>query len=165
MIRCEDGIVDDFDKKDLSTMVEQGGREESRQVADKDDGKSKRNGTCSPSTLGCKWNTFPRALSPLTCTAQGRVMLRNVTRLNTVDYAIPHILPRHLARSFAAGRPGADVDEAEIDAGRKWLAKLDADTIRQNAVCDISFSRSSGPGGQNVNKSVVHFHILHIDQV
>ena len=92
-------------------------------------------------------------------------MLRNVTRLNTVDYAIPHILPRHLARSFAAGRPGADADEAEIDAGRKWLAKLDADTIRQNAVCDISFSRSSGPGGQNVNKSVVHFQVLHIDQV
>ena len=56
------------------------------------------------------------------------------------------------ARCFASKRAGSGDDEAEIEAARKWLAKLDADTIRNNAVSDISFSRSSGPGGQNVNK-------------
>ena len=61
------------------------------------------------------------------------------------------------SRWFAARRgAGYDVDEAELAAARKWLANLDADTIRKNAVCDISFSRSSGPGGQNVNKYISH---------
>ncbi|KAF2768510.1 hypothetical protein EJ03DRAFT_328171 [Teratosphaeria nubilosa] len=53
-------------------------------------------------------------------------------------------------RSYATKR-GGDASEEELDAARKWLAKLDPDTIPRN-ICDISFSRSSGPGGQNVNK-------------
>ena len=65
------------------------------------------------------------------------------------------------SRWFAARRgAGYDVDEAELAAARKWLANLDADTIRKNAVCDISFSRSSGPGGQNVNKYISHSFLL-----
>lgn len=63
-------------------------------------------------------------------------------------------LARHATRCFAI-RQGGEADEAELAEARKWLANLDADTIRKNAVCDVSFSRSSGPGGQNVNKSVV----------
>lgn len=64
------------------------------------------------------------------------------------------------ARCFAAKRGASNGDdEAEIDAARKWLAKLDADTIRNNAVCDVSFSRSSGPGGQNVNKCAENTHL------
>jgi peptidyl-tRNA hydrolase ICT1 len=55
------------------------------------------------------------------------------------------------ARCFAS-RNGGEQDEAELAAARNWLANLDAETIRKNADCDISFSRSSGPGGQNVNK-------------
>jgi peptidyl-tRNA hydrolase ICT1 len=54
-------------------------------------------------------------------------------------------------RCFATRRP-EEADEEDIPAARQWLAKLDADTIRNNAICDVSFSRSSGPGGQNVNK-------------
>lgn len=53
-------------------------------------------------------------------------------------------------RSFAAKRSG-DADEDELKAARQWLAKLDPDTIPRD-LCDVSFSRSSGPGGQNVNK-------------
>ncbi|KAK4549044.1 hypothetical protein LTR36_007500 [Oleoguttula mirabilis] len=46
---------------------------------------------------------------------------------------------------------GGDADEEELDAARKWLANLDPETIPRT-ICDVSFSRSSGPGGQNVNK-------------
>lgn len=41
--------------------------------------------------------------------------------------------------------------EAEMAAAREWLAHFGPETIPKN-ICDISFSRSSGPGGQNVNK-------------
>ncbi|KAF1351888.1 hypothetical protein BDV97DRAFT_265262, partial [Delphinella strobiligena] len=54
-------------------------------------------------------------------------------------------------RTLVSGARDANVDENELDAARKWLAKFDADTIPRN-ICQVSFSRSSGPGGQNVNK-------------
>ena len=44
-------------------------------------------------------------------------------------------------------------NEDEIDAARKWLARL-APSQLPNSVGDVSYSRSSGPGGQNVNKYV-----------
>jgi len=54
---------------------------------------------------------------------------------------------------FFASRPNpSEASEEDIKAARHFLSKLDADTIRNNATCDITFSRSSGPGGQNVNK-------------
>ena len=52
-------------------------------------------------------------------------------------------------RSFTT-RDGADSEE-ELSAARRWLAKLNPDTIPRT-ICDVTFSRSSGPGGQNVNK-------------
>lgn len=59
----------------------------------------------------------------------------------------------YIRRCLASSKSNAEgANEDEIKAARQWLAGLDADTIRQKAVCDISFSRSSGPGGQNVNK-------------
>lgn len=39
----------------------------------------------------------------------------------------------------------------ELRAARKWLAQLHAETIPKS-IGELSFSRSSGPGGQNVNK-------------
>lgn len=74
------------------------------------------------------------------------------------------ILPR---RSFASRRAAAladghdqdqdqDQHNEEFTAARRWLSKLDAQTVPRH-LCDISFSRSGGPGGQNVNKCV---HIL-----
>jgi peptidyl-tRNA hydrolase ICT1 len=56
-----------------------------------------------------------------------------------------------------ANRHEGEAGEEELAAARKWLASLNADTIRNKAACDISFSRSSGPGGQNVNKYVVRY--------
>ncbi|KAF2219188.1 hypothetical protein BDZ85DRAFT_180726, partial [Elsinoe ampelina] len=41
--------------------------------------------------------------------------------------------------------------DEDIKQARAWLAKFDADTLPRN-IFDFSFSRSSGPGGQNVNK-------------
>lgn len=41
--------------------------------------------------------------------------------------------------------------EADMRDAREWLASFDVETIPKK-LCDISFSRSSGPGGQNVNK-------------
>ena len=77
-----------------------------------------------------------------------------------IRYVTTRPLPRAI---FLASRPfvrcssntAGGADEADIEEARKWLARLDADTIRHNVPCDLSFSRSSGPGGQNVNKYVV----------
>ena len=41
-------------------------------------------------------------------------------------------------------------DEGHREA-RTWLARFNANTIPKN-ICEVTFSRSSGPGGQNVNK-------------
>ncbi|RPA94733.1 peptidyl-tRNA hydrolase domain-containing protein [Choiromyces venosus 120613-1] len=42
-------------------------------------------------------------------------------------------------------------EEEQIKQKRKWLAEFIPESIpRKN--CDVSFSRASGPGGQNVNK-------------
>ncbi len=45
------------------------------------------------------------------------------------------------------------IDENDMTEAREWLANFNSNTIPKN-ICDISFSRSSGPGGQNVNKLV-----------
>lgn len=43
--------------------------------------------------------------------------------------------------------------DQEVKIARDWLKTLDSKTVPRH-ICEISFSRSSGPGGQNVNKSV-----------
>ena len=53
-----------------------------------------------------------------------------------------------LRSSFVA--PDIEADQA---AAREWLKAFGPDSIPKNS-CNISFSRSSGPGGQNVNKYV-----------
>jgi len=45
----------------------------------------------------------------------------------------------------------ADVSDEELQHARTWLHSLHAGTI-PSAIGELSFSRSSGPGGQNVNK-------------
>ena len=78
-------------------------------------------------------------------------------------YVRPQLLPRPVSispsyqattRCLATKRPShtGTSDEDEIAAARAWLAALSADTIRQRAPSETTFSRSSGPGGQNVNK-------------
>jgi hypothetical protein len=46
---------------------------------------------------------------------------------------------------------GAPPTAEDIAACRQWLSKFTRDTIPKR-LCELSFSRSSGPGGQNVNK-------------
>ena len=48
-------------------------------------------------------------------------------------------------------RPSVFGDDAAIDAARQWLSTFDVESIPRSK-CTITFSRSSGPGGQNVNK-------------
>lgn len=64
--------------------------------------------------------------------------------------ALP-VLPTLHARPLASRRQPAAASEEDLAAARKWLQNLDPETIPKN-ICDVSFSRSSGPGGQNVNK-------------
>ncbi|KAF2641359.1 hypothetical protein P280DRAFT_373722, partial [Massarina eburnea CBS 473.64] len=45
----------------------------------------------------------------------------------------------------------AAASEEDLQAARTWLDQLHAETIPRN-IGELSFSRSSGPGGQNVNK-------------
>ena len=79
-----------------------------------------------------------------------QLMLRNVTTRST---PFARTATSRSLRSYASSVT-QDADEEDIAAARSWLSRLNADTIRQNTTCDISFSRSSGPGGQNVNKCV-----------
>lgn len=55
------------------------------------------------------------------------------------------------ARAFASKRGPADYSDEDLATARKWLADLTPDTIPRS-LSEITFSRSSGPGGQNVNK-------------
>ena|SRR5271167_3337515 len=41
--------------------------------------------------------------------------------------------------------------EEELSAARRWLQDFN-DTTLPRSIGDVSYSRSSGPGGQNVNK-------------
>ncbi|KAL5002256.1 hypothetical protein BDV10DRAFT_181473 [Aspergillus recurvatus] len=56
---------------------------------------------------------------------------------------------RVLRRSFASRR--ADLSSDELAAVREWLSNFNSTTIPRH-VGEVSFSRSGGPGGQNVNK-------------
>lgn len=53
------------------------------------------------------------------------------------------------ASELGEERPG--YSEAELDAARKWLYSVGPETIPRDEIV-ITMSRSSGPGGQNVNK-------------
>ena len=59
-----------------------------------------------------------------------------------------------LCRSIVSSGQGPNLEETSRDdqkAARLWLSTFGSKTIPRN-LCEISFSRSSGPGGQNVNK-------------
>ena len=46
----------------------------------------------------------------------------------------------------------SSASDDDFTAARAWLAKLHAEAIPLKAIGELTFSRSSGPGGQNVNK-------------
>lgn len=49
--------------------------------------------------------------------------------------------------------------EAEYAAARKWASELNMDTIPMG-LARINFARSSGAGGQHVNKSVTSSYLM-----
>lgn len=55
-------------------------------------------------------------------------------------------------RGGSGSGSGSGNDEDELQRARAWLAALHADAIPLKTIGELSFSRSSGPGGQNVNK-------------
>ncbi|KAL5121053.1 hypothetical protein ACEQ8H_000902 [Pleosporales sp. CAS-2024a] len=58
------------------------------------------------------------------------------------------VVQRCRSSSARAGTAGDD----DVRTARAWLAGLHAETIPLKSIGELSFSRSSGPGGQNVNK-------------
>lgn len=73
------------------------------------------------------------------------INLRLFARTSTVPSISQH------ARAFVSKRGPTEYSEDDLSAARKWLANLNPDTIPRS-LSEITFSRSSGPGGQNVNK-------------
>ncbi|MCJ1260793.1 hypothetical protein MMC22_000656 [Lobaria immixta] len=68
----------------------------------------------------------------------------NLVRVNST---LAH-LPSHSSSVSKASEDFSDQDHSDA---RKWLASFTANTIPQK-LGEVSFSKSSGPGGQNVNK-------------
>ena len=73
----------------------------------------------------------------------GRPGLASIRSVHHVPVGIRHI-------AFRPDEPDGP-SEADMRAAREWFASFDPETIPRK-LGDISFSRSSGPGGQNVNK-------------
>jgi peptidyl-tRNA hydrolase ICT1 len=59
--------------------------------------------------------------------------------------------PAHVKRHFAASTSTDEASDEDLQEARSWLDRLHAETIPKS-ICELSYSRSSGPGGQNVNK-------------
>lgn len=88
-------------------------------------------------------------------------------RVHSMALLRPRLLPNHVnnlfplsrtlfpTRSFASKRAASSADDQDEDlaAARTWLASLNPRTIPRH-LCEVSFSRSGGPGGQHVNKYV-----------
>lgn len=63
------------------------------------------------------------------------------------DSTLAHLPPRSSTMSTVS----EDFSDQDQSDARKWLASFTADAIPRK-LGEVSFSKSSGPGGQNVNK-------------
>lgn len=52
-----------------------------------------------------------------------------------------------------SSRPSSDSEAADLDAAREWFRRFNKSTIPEK-IAKTEFSRSSGAGGQKVNKYV-----------
>lgn len=74
-------------------------------------------------------------------------MLHNAFRATSS----PALRCSRASRFYTTRAAQPETSSEDVAAARTWLANLNSDTIPRN-LCEVSFSRSSGPGGQNVNK-------------
>jgi len=92
----------------------------------------------------------PLNAAPVHCTPHGLAMARGLlSALRALAAASPPP-PTAVPRRLLASRSSAGHDE--LSAARAWLAALHAESLPLKAIGELSFSRASGPGGQNVNK-------------
>ncbi|KAF2085426.1 peptidyl-tRNA hydrolase domain-containing protein [Saccharata proteae CBS 121410] len=77
--------------------------------------------------------------------------IRNLRVIRTVSCPTSPQSWRFFATKKKTETSTTTSEEEDVVAARKWLAQFNPETIPRS-LCDISFSRSSGPGGQNVNK-------------
>ncbi len=82
-------------------------------------------------------------------------MLRNLAKL----VASYKTRTTNITRRAITSRAEDTASEDDLEEGREWLARFTLDTIPKN-ICDVKCSRSSGPGGQNVNKFVIFIFYL-----
>lgn len=84
-------------------------------------------------------------------------MLRGRTFLVPSHIAITRCAPLVLRRTLASSRDTGAASDDDLRAARSWLQGLHAEAIPLKSIGELSFSRSSGPGGQNVNKYDTRF--------
>ena len=78
-----------------------------------------------------------------------RQTVRSFGALSLTDNSVP---AAQLTRSLSSrSRLGDSNNEDEIGTVRNWLAHLKSKPIPES-VAEFTFSKSSGPGGQQVNK-------------
>ena len=76
-------------------------------------------------------------------------MLRRKWALRSLDVDQPLRFKPVVHRCLTS--PAERNDEQDHREARTWLEEFNADAIPKH-ICEVTFSRSSGPGGQNVNK-------------
>jgi len=78
-------------------------------------------------------------------------MLRLPERFSRTILSQPSLKAKSRLVSSHRSLQHAKPNDEDLKAARIWLNHLNSKTVPRS-ICDISYSRSSGPGGQNVNK-------------
>src|SRR5436190_8471033 len=80
-------------------------------------------------------------------------MLRLPERFSKTILSQPFLKANSRLVSSHQSPQNTEPSDEDLKAARIWLDHLSSKTVPRS-ICDISYCRSSGPGGQNVNKYV-----------
>lgn len=89
-------------------------------------------------------------IAVMSLSSSSRLLSSSSLVLPVHRFFAPAISPLVHHRYSSSSSP-VDEEEEQLARARTWIANLSPSTIPKS-ICDISYSRSSGPGGQNVNK-------------
>lgn len=89
---------------------------------------------------------WQRMISPLRSMLRCRLILKPLVSITRCPSAVRRTL------SSARDSNSNASDDDNLRTARSWLASLHAEAIPLKSIGELTFSRSSGPGGQNVNK-------------